>query len=93
MRKIGKIFETNELVDRAKQLAKEDAAEVVKLYFEGKTFQEAMEIVKSYYPTDQSKDNSQEIDINDIIAPGENIDNGQVYSEVTGETLRDLRGI
>lgn len=88
---IGKILEVNELVDKAKDLVKEDAAEVVRLYFEGKTFQQAMEIVKSYYPTDQSKDNSQDIVLNSIIAPGENIDkDGQVYSRVSGETLRDL---
>ena len=29
-------------------------------------------------------------DIVNSIAPGENIDNGQIYSEETGETLRDL---
>ena len=59
MRKIGKIFETNELVDRAKQLAKEDAAEVARLYFEGKTFQQAREIVKGYR-VDQNNSNPKE---------------------------------
>lgn len=40
--------------------------------------------------TDQDNDKEHIKTFNDIISPGENIDNGQVYSEVTGETLRDL---
>lgn len=40
--------------------------------------------------TDQDNDKEHNKIFNNIIAPGENIDNGQVYSEVTGETLRDL---
>ena len=40
--------------------------------------------------TDQDNDKEHNKTFNNIIAPGENIDNGQVYSEVTGETLRDL---
>ena len=91
MRKIGKILEVNELMDKAKGLVKEDAAEVVRLYFEGKTFKQAMEIVKSYYPTDQSKDNSQEQLLNNIIAENEGLDNLEVYDLETGVTIRDLR--
>lgn len=41
-------------------------------------------------PTDQSKESNHEQFINHIIAPGENIDNDQIYLESTGETLRDL---
>lgn len=41
------------------------------------------------YCVDQNNSNQENL-INNIIAPGEDIDNGQVYSEATGETLRDL---
>lgn len=41
------------------------------------------------YCTDQSNSNHRD-KLTDIIAPGENIDNGRIYSEATGETLRDL---
>lgn len=40
--------------------------------------------------TDQDNDKEHNKISNNIIAPGENIDNGQIYSDVTGETLRDL---
>ena len=41
------------------------------------------------YCVDQNNSNH-ENNYNSILAPNEDIDNGQVYSEVTGETLRDL---
>ena len=76
---MGTILTINECLD-----------EVQRLVNEGHNIREAIKIVKRYSQADQSIENSQNKSISDIIAPGENIDNGQVYSEVTGETLRDL---
>lgn len=41
------------------------------------------------YCVDQNNNNQKNI-IENIIAPGENIDNDQVISDETGEVLRDL---
>lgn len=68
----------------------EKTEEVRRLVQEGKTVKEAIEIVKGYSLTDQSIENNQNKDFNDIIAPGESIDNGQVILDETGEVLRDL---
>ena len=87
--KVGRILEINNRHDKAKELANSDR--VVELYFEGEKVEKAIEIVKGYSQTDQSIENNQDIVLNSIIAPGENIDKeGQVYSRVSGETLRDL---
>ena len=40
--------------------------------------------------TDQSKASDLENKFNSIIAPGEDIDNGEIYDRKTGETVRDL---
>ena len=62
--------------------------EVERLYKEGHSLKSAIEIVKGYC-TDQSNSNHRD-KLTDIIAPGENIDNGSIYSEATGEIKRDL---
>lgn len=49
---------------------------------------EEKEKIKGYC-TDQSNSNHTK-EIKNIIAPGENIDNGSIYSEATGEIDRDL---
>lgn len=43
-------------------------------------------------PTDQSKGNNQKINkiINDIIPPGTDLDNDQLYDIESGQTIRDL---
>lgn len=64
--------------------------EVQRLVNEGCNINEAINKVKGYSQTDQSIKNSNDNKINLIIAPGENIDNGAIYLEKTGETLRDL---
>ena len=64
--------------------------EVQRLVNEGCSINEAINKVKSYSQPDQSIENSNNNKINLIIAPGENIDNDQIYLESTGETLRDL---
>ena len=64
--------------------------EVQRLVNEGYSINEAINKVKSYSQPDQSIENSNNNKINLIIAPGENIDNDQIYLESTGETLRDL---
>ena len=51
--KIGKILEINNRHDKAKELANSDR--VVELYFEGKTFNEAMEIVRNFYPVEKEE--------------------------------------
>lgn len=62
--------------------------EVERLYKEGHSLESAIEIVKGYC-TDQSNSNHTK-EITNIITPGENIDNGSIYSEATGEIKRDL---
>lgn len=63
--------------------------EIRRLVQEGSGVNEAIDRVKKGYCPNQSS-NNHEKPIDTIIAPGENIDNGQVYLESTGETLRDL---
>lgn len=62
--------------------------EVERLYKEGHSLESAIEIVKGYC-SDQTNNNHRD-KLTDIIAPGENIDNGRIYSEATGEIDRDL---
>ena len=76
---MGTILTINECLD-----------EVQRLVNEGHNIREAIKIVKSYSQADQSIENSQNKSISDIIAPGENVDNDQIYLESTGEILRDL---
>lgn len=64
--------------------------EVQRLVDEGHSIKEAINRVKGYSQVRKNIENNHEQLINDIIAPGENIDNDQIYLESTGETLRDL---
>lgn len=58
---------------------------------EGKSISEAIEIVKGYCSSDQTKSNNpNKNNFETIIAPGEGIDNGEIYDKHTGETIRDL---
>ena len=41
-------------------------------------------------PTDQSKGYNQNKTFNEIISPGTDIDNGQVYDKFSGQTIREL---
>lgn len=71
---------SNDIVEEARRLENE-----------GLNYKQAYrKALKEYadYCSDQSNSNLK--DIVNSIAPGEDIDNGQVYSEETGETLRDL---
>lgn len=45
---------------------------------------------KSRKLTDQSKASDHKNIFETIIAPGEDIDNGEIYNRGTGETIRDL---
>lgn len=74
---MGTIWTINALLDK-----------VERLYEEGYKLSDAIEIVKGYC-TDQSNSNHTK-EIKNIIAPGENIDNGEVYDIETGITKRDL---
>lgn len=78
---MGKLLTYAEQTEEARRLAQEGRA---------KTYKEAIEIVKGYSQADKNFGDNHEKLIDTIIAPGENIDNGQIYSEATGETLRDL---
>lgn len=63
--------------------------EIRRLVQEGCGINEAIDKIKKGYCPNQSS-NNHEKPIDTIIAFGENIDNGQIYSEFTGEALRDL---
>lgn len=78
---MGELLTYAEQTEEARRLVQEGRA---------KTIKEAVEIVRGYSQADKNIENNHEKLINKIIAPGENIDNGQVYSESTGEILRDL---
>lgn len=64
--------------------------EVKRLCEEGKSISEAIEIVKGYCSSDQTKSNNHTKTFNNSIAPGEGIDNNEIYNEHTGDTIRDL---
>ena len=65
--------------------------EVKRLCEEGKSISEAIEIVKGYHPCDQTEGNNhKKNNFETIIAPGEGIDNGEIYDEDTRDTIRDL---
>ncbi|WP_346888308.1 hypothetical protein [Clostridium sp. UBA1056] len=56
---------------------------------EGKSISEAIEIVKGC-STDQSKTQPKENILSEIIPPGAELDNNEIYDKHTGETIRDL---
>lgn len=62
--------------------------EVERLYKEGHSLKSAIEIVKGYC-SDQTNNNLDKKS-NLSIALNEDIDNGSIHSDTTGETLRDL---
>jgi len=63
--------------------------EVKRLCEKGKSISEAIEIVKGC-PTDQSKMQPKENILSEIIPPGTELDNNEIYNEDTGDTIRDL---
>lgn len=67
--------------------------EIRRLREEGKTFEEALEIVKGYKESDQTIPSNHSKTIKDIIPPGTDLDNDQLYDIESGQTIRDLRGI
>lgn len=67
-----------------------DKAELVTMYVEaGTSYKEAIEKVKAQYPN-TTKDKELEKNINEIIPLDCDIDNGEVYREDTGITIKDL---
>lgn len=64
--------------------------EVKRLCEGGKSINEAIKIVKGYCSSDQTKSNNHTQLFNNIIAPSEDVDNGEIYNKHTGETIRDL---
>ena len=64
--------------------------EIRRLVEEGKTFEEALEIVKGYKESDQTIPSNHSKTIKDIIPPGTDLDNDQLYDIESGETIRDL---
>ena len=74
----------------------EMAKEVEKLFFEGMSIDEAYITVLEMYnektrnTADQSNSYEDIKSINDIIPSGTDLDNGEVYDEYTGETVKEL---
>lgn len=69
----------------------EDKIELVSMYYEsGTSCKEAIEKVKALHSTDQDKSKGLDKNINEIIPPDCNIDNGEVYIENVGVTIKDL---
>lgn len=67
-----------------------DKVELTVMYYEsGTSCKEAIEKVKAQYPN-TTKDKGLDKNINEIIPPGTDIDNGEVYREDTGTTIKDL---
>ena len=64
--------------------------EIRRLREEGKTFEEALEIVKGYKESDQTIPSNHSKMIKDIIPPGTDLDNDQLYDIESGQTIRDL---
>ncbi|EJT5934022.1 hypothetical protein N2W41_001748 [Clostridium perfringens] len=48
------------------------------------------EIKREYRGTDQSSQGTQEINLKDILPPGMDLDNGEIYDIETGETVKEL---
>lgn len=48
------------------------------------------EIKREYIGTDQSNQCTQEINLKDILPPGMDLDNGEIYDIETGETVKEL---
>ena len=68
-----------------------DKVELATMYYEsGTSCLEAIEKIKALHSTDQDKSKGLDKNINEIIPPGTDIDNGEVYREDTGVTIREL---
>lgn len=68
----------------------EDKVKLAVMYYEsGTSCKEAIEKVKAQYPN-TTKDKGLDKEFEDIIPPGTDIDNGEVYREDTGVTIKDL---
>lgn len=48
------------------------------------------EIKRECQGTDQSNQSTQEINLKDILPPGMDLDNGEIYDIETGETVKEL---
>ena len=67
-----------------------DKVELAVMHYEsGTSCKEAIEKVKAQYPN-TTKDKGLDKNINEIIPPDCNIDNGEVYIENVGVTIKDL---
>ena len=67
-----------------------DKVELATMYYEsGTSCLEAIEKIKAQYPN-TTKDKELEKNINEIIPLDCDIDNGEVYREDTGVTIKDL---
>lgn len=54
---------------------------------------EEVEKIKGYKESDQTIPSNHSKTIKDIIPPGTDLDNDQLYDIESGQTIRDLRGI
>ena len=48
------------------------------------------QIKRECQDTDQSSQDTQEINLKDILPPGMDLDNGEIYDIETGETVKEL---
>ena len=55
--------------------------------------QEELEKEKNLSETDQSKQIDSKNNLNNILPPGVDLDNGQVFSEETGDTLGEIEEV
>lgn len=76
---MGSIYTLNECLD-----------EVLRLYRKGYSVEEAIKIVKGYKESDQTIPSNHSKTIKDIIPPGTDLDNDQLYDIESGQTIRDL---
>jgi len=68
----------------------EKCEEVRRLREEGKTFEEALKIVKGYEESNQTIPSNQTKITNDILTDKVDLDNGYIYEIETGETIGEL---
>lgn len=78
----------NKELEMAKEI--EVASLYTKLNISAATRLVSEQYKKTHNSTDQSKSYEHKKTFNDIIPPGEDVDNGQVYDKFTGNTIRDL---
>ena len=80
---MGSIYTLNQALDKVQEL-----------YDKRYTLEEAIKIVKKgYEESDQTIPSNHSKTIKDIIPPGTDLDNDQLYDIESGQTIRDLRGI